>query len=174
VAAWGDHVLSSLRARARAAFALGRFVAVEDGVAVFALPNSAHVEHATPLLSEVAEAISRQVGGTVGLRLVTEDDIERPPGGGADAAAGEAPSTLRPDTAEGVRESSAGSSTSRRGEAMAAMAATELLQSAQAGSEDDEPDVDDLAPGKVAGHHDSASWAEGRLLEAFPGAEEVS
>jgi hypothetical protein len=174
VAAWGDHVLSNLRARARAAFALGRFVAVEDGVAVFALPNSAHVEHATPLLSEVAEAISRQVGGTVGLRLVTENDIEPSVGGGPGAGPADAPSTSRPVTAAGDREPSSDSSTGRRGKAMAATAATELLQPAEAGSEDDEPDVDDLAPGKVAGHHDSASWAEGRLLEAFPGAEEVS
>jgi hypothetical protein len=56
---------------------------------------------------------------------------------------------------------------------MARAATTELVSSAQAGPEDDDPDFDDLAPGEAAGRHDSASWAEGRLREVFPGAEEV-
>ena len=152
VTAWGDHVLPSLRARARAVFAVGRFVAVNDGVAVFALPNSAHVEHAIPLVTEVAQAISRQVGATVGLRLVTENDVEPPAGGGGSSPAGAPPAGADP---------------------MARAATTELVSSAQAGPEDDDPDFDDLAPGEAAGRHDSASWAEGRLREVFPGAEEV-
>jgi hypothetical protein len=55
-----------------------------------------------------------------------------------------------------------------------ARAAAESSAAAQAEPTDDEPELDELAPGEVAGSHDSASWAEGRLREAFPGAEEVS
>ena len=39
---WGDGLLASLPGRARARFRVGRFVAVEDGTAVFALPNETH------------------------------------------------------------------------------------------------------------------------------------
>ena len=175
VAAWGDHVLPGLRARARAVFAVGRFVNVEDGVAVFALPNTAHVEHASPLVTEVAEAISRQVGAIVGLRLVTEADVERPSAGRPAPSNGDPLTSDPPSAAEGGSESSPRSSAaSRRAEAMDAAAASGLLAAAQDGLEDDEPDIEDLAPGEAAGSHDSASWAEGRLREAFPGAEEVS
>jgi hypothetical protein len=61
-----------------------------------------------------------------------------------------------------------------RAAAMAREAAAEEPLAATAESEDDEPELADLAPGEVVGPHDSASWAEGRLLEAFPGTEEVS
>jgi DNA polymerase-3 subunit gamma/tau len=157
VLAWGDHVLSSLRPRARAAFTAGRFVSVEDGVAVFALPNSAHVEHAAPLLTEVAEAISRHVGTRVGLRLVTEaGDLGMGPN---DAGATDEP----PDS--GAPAGDDGKSPPRPATGPAASAGSEA---------DEEPaDFEDLAPGEVAGRHDSLSWAEGRLLEAFPGTEEV-
>jgi DNA polymerase III subunit gamma/tau len=173
VTAWGDHVLPSLRPRARAVFAVGRFVAVQDGVAVFALPNSAHVEHATPLVTEVAEAISRQVAATVGLRLITENEVEPPAGGGASTPA-DPPTAARPG-APGVDpgQSPESRAAGRPQSAAARVATAAAVSPPQTGPEDDEVDLDDLAPGEAAGPHDSASWAEGRLREAFPGAEEV-
>jgi DNA polymerase-3 subunit gamma/tau len=157
VLAWGDHVLSSLKPRARAAFTAGRFVSVEDGVAVFALPNSAHVEHAAPLVTEVAEAISRHVGTRVGLRLVTE---------AGEVGVGANEGGARDETRDGgVPDGDDGRSPPRPLTRPAAAAGSEA---------DEEPaDFEDLAPGEVAGRHDSLSWAEGRLLEAFPGTEEV-
>ena len=152
VLAWGDHVLSSLRPRARAAFTAGRFVSVEDGVAVFALPNSAHVEHAAPLVTEVADAISRHVGTRVGLRLVTETGD---PGTGRDEPGREA-------SRRGRRPPGAPAGPPSRD------AAAEVPE-----PDEDVSDFEDMAPGQVAGRHDSLSWAEGRLLEAFPGTEEV-
>jgi DNA polymerase-3 subunit gamma/tau len=171
VTLWADHVLPSLRARPRAVFAGGRFVAMEHGVAVFALPNSGHVEHATPLVDEVADAISRQVGGTVGLRLITEQDSDASIGGRASTPADDSP-TGDPPNASGATPAPP-SAASMRAAAMA-RAAAESSAAAQAEPTDDEPELDELAPGEVAGSHDSASWAEGRLREAFPGAEEVS
>jgi hypothetical protein len=152
VLAWGDHVLSSLKPRARAVYNVGRFVAMEDGVAVFALPNSSHVEHAAPLVTEVAEAISRQVGAPVGLRLVIDS---------GDGPAGEEPASERNEPTEPARRP-----TSAKSRAPAPAAAVPEPH-------DEMSDFDDAGSTKASGRHDSASWAEGRLLEAFPGTEEV-
>jgi hypothetical protein len=154
-------------------FAVGRFVAMEEGVAVFALPNSAHVEHATPLVDEVAAVISRQVGAKVGLRLIAEQDSVPPIDGGVRTPAADGLAVGRPSESEGGSEPSAESSAASMRAAAMARVAAESSAAAEAEPADDEPELDDLAPGAVAGRHDSASWAEGRLLEAFPGAEEV-
>jgi DNA polymerase-3 subunit gamma/tau len=178
VTAWADHVLPSLRARARAVFAVGRFVAMENGVAVFALPNAAHVEHATPLVSEVAEAISRQVGARVGLQLAIEPDAGPSIGDGSSSSPAGSPASRQAPSAAGEPgepdTAPKSSAATMRAAAMAREAAAEEPLAATAESEDDEPELADLAPGEVVGPHDSASWAEGRLLEAFPGTEEVS
>jgi DNA polymerase-3 subunit gamma/tau len=170
VTAWADHVLPSLRPRARAVFAVGRFVTVSDGVAVFALPNSAHVEHASPLVDEVAEAISRQVGGRVGLRLVTEPEGS-PPIGDEVTAPTRARSPRRQPTSGSAADPSASPANPRRD--LVAPEMTGAGYTEQASSGDDEPELDDLVPGEAVGRNDSASWAEDRLREAFPGAEEV-
>jgi DNA polymerase-3 subunit gamma/tau len=185
VTAWGDHVLSSLRPRARAVYAVGRFVAVEDGIAVFALPNSSHVEHALPLVKEVAEAISRQVGARVGLRLIIEaDGVTAPPEsdgtddpGGAEGKGGRGKATPTPRsgssdsrTGAGRPEASEGGS---RGRSPRRPPSEPPATPAHAEADEEMSDFEDLAPGEAGGRHDSLSWAEGRLLEAFPGAEEV-
>jgi DNA polymerase-3 subunit gamma/tau len=186
VTAWGDHVLSSLRPRARAVYAAGRFVAVEDGVAVFALPNPSHVEHALPLVKEVAEAISRQAGARVGLRLIIdtdgvtaapEDDGSDDPGGAGGRSAG-GTSAPRPRSRSSSGATGAGrSEPSGRGrrDPSPRRPPSEPPATAPSRPEADEEmsDFEDLAPGEAGGRHDSLSWAEGRLLEAFPGAEEV-
>jgi DNA polymerase-3 subunit gamma/tau len=168
VLAWGDHVLSSLKPRARAVYNAGRFVAMEGGTAVFALPNSAHVEHATPLVGEVAEAISRHVGTRVGLRLITDaSDGE----GSSDAPA------RGDESGAGGHEDDgpAGSALPTRGRPKSPAPPPMKAQPdlTEAGGDEEMPDFEDLAPGEVGGRHDSATWAEGRLLEAFPGTEEV-
>jgi DNA polymerase III subunit gamma/tau len=72
VEAWGDTILKSLPARAKTFFSPGRFVSVEDSVAVFALPNArlvARCEEARPL---VEDALLAYFGTSLRIRLVEE------------------------------------------------------------------------------------------------------
>ena len=143
VTAWADDILPKLRPKVRAIYQAGRFVGTEGPDALLCLPNDAHIAHAEPLRSEVAEALSRHFGRPVGLRLVAE--ATAPPA----AAAGAAP---RPG---------------RRPPAAAESAAPEedLLDEL----------VEDTDPARApeARPPSSAEAIAGRLLEAFPGAEEM-
>jgi len=174
VTAWADHVLPKLRPRARAVYAGGRFVAVEEGDAVFALPNAAHVEHADPLIKEVAAALSSHFSAAIGLRLITETDLDSPYADPTDASSPEAQAEAprapvkveAPAARRAAREAAAKAAT-----APAGAAATTTPPEAP---ETEDEDFDDLEPGSAAGPHDSRTWAENRLLEEFPGAEEVT
>ncbi|MGD0084234.1 MAG: DNA polymerase III subunit gamma/tau [Acidimicrobiales bacterium] len=177
VTAWGDHVLHKLRPRARAVYAVGRFVAVEQGDAVFALPNAAHVEHADPLVKEVAEALSSHFSTTIGLRLVTETDLGSPNADPPDPSAPEGRPAGEASPASPDVEPAPSRQAARAAAAKAAAAPPSTAAPAAAQLEDpdgEDVDLDDLEPGSEAGHHDSRSWAENRLLEEFPGAEEVT
>ncbi|HET9442646.1 MAG TPA: hypothetical protein VFO65_04940, partial [Acidimicrobiales bacterium] len=70
--AWGDSILGHLSARLRARFSAGRFVAVEDGTAVFALPNRAHRDQCMPLRNEVEQVLSAYFGRRIPLKLVAD------------------------------------------------------------------------------------------------------
>jgi hypothetical protein len=131
VAVWGDSVITSLRARVRAVYQAGRFVGSENGEALFALPNAAHLRAAEPLRSEVAAALSHHLGRPVTLRLLAETDPAAPgaPGGGYAREPDDEDDTVDPE---------------------------ELV--AEAGGARSVPAV---------------SWVTDRLLQAFPGAEEV-
>ena len=129
VQAWGDHVLRGLPARAKALYSAGRFVAVEDGQAVFVLPNAAHRDKCDEVRPLVEEALAAQFGAPVPLRLEVE---------GATALAA-VPSPV-PAVASGV----------------------DPVEEAEPEPADDGEPVDDMEPA-----------AEARLLQAFPGAEEV-
>jgi DNA polymerase-3 subunit gamma/tau len=72
VTAWGDTVLRSLSGRARALYAAGRFLAVEDGAAVFALPTEVHRTHCEGCRADVEAALSAHFGTAVPLRLVVD------------------------------------------------------------------------------------------------------
>ncbi|MGO9910438.1 MAG: DNA polymerase III subunit gamma/tau [Acidimicrobiales bacterium] len=150
VTAWADSILPALKPRARAIYAVGRWTAMTDGVAVFALPNAAHVEHAGALRDDVAAALSAHFGTRIRLDLVT--DVEAGPSTGPRSEStenGRGGPPLRP----------ASSSASASGDR----------------DPDEGLDDSDLADGgTVTGPHDSASWAEHRLREVFPGAEEVT
>jgi DNA polymerase-3 subunit gamma/tau len=150
VEAWGDRVLPGLAPKLKAYFAAGRFVSARPGsdgvtVAVFAVPNAAHVSKADPMRAEVERALSGHFGHPVRLQLEPEPEPDP-------ALAGASPGWSR-----------AGASPSP--------AATEAT-----GDADDFDDLPDeeataAAPGKLPAS--GLAWAEGRLLEAFPGAEEV-
>jgi DNA polymerase-3 subunit gamma/tau len=82
--AWGDHVLASLRgSAAKARFAGGRFVAVEDGAAVFGLPNAVHRDRCEECRTDVEAALAAHFGRPVPLRLVVDTGAVPPPTGSA-------------------------------------------------------------------------------------------
>ena len=87
VQGWGDGLLASLPNRARARFRVGRFVGVEEGTAVFALPNETHRSYCEDVRSEVEAALGRHFGTAVPLRLVVDDDADAD-GPGLSAAPG--------------------------------------------------------------------------------------
>ncbi|MGA9078235.1 MAG: hypothetical protein WB383_07890, partial [Acidimicrobiales bacterium] len=143
VTAWADDVLQKLRPKVRAIYQAGRFVGTEGPDAILCLPNDAHIAHAEPLRAEVAEALSRHFGRPVGLRLVAEAAAP------VSAPAGSAPRRGRrpPTTVE------------------SAAPEEDLLDEL----------VEDADPARApeARPPSSAEAIEGRLLEAFPGAEEM-
>ncbi len=75
VQAWGDHVLRGLPARAKALYSAGRYVSVEDGAAVFSLPNASHCERCEEVRPVVEEALSAHFGVRIPLRLVVAAPI---------------------------------------------------------------------------------------------------
>ena len=77
--AWGDGILGSLPARAKALYSGGRFVAVDQAGAQFALPNAAHRDRCSELVPQVEAALAQHFGSPVPLVLVVD-------GGAADPA----------------------------------------------------------------------------------------
>ncbi|HVM01443.1 MAG TPA: hypothetical protein VM263_02140, partial [Acidimicrobiales bacterium] len=80
--AWGDGVLASLSGRAKARFGAGRFLAVEDGVAVFALPNSHYLGRCEEVRGEVEGVLAAHFATAVPLRLVVDAPVPEPAAGG--------------------------------------------------------------------------------------------
>ncbi len=74
VQAWGDGLLTELSNRARARFRVGRFLAVEDGAAVFALPNDTHRSYCEEVRLEVEQLLGTRFGTSVPLRLVVDEE----------------------------------------------------------------------------------------------------
>jgi len=134
--AWGDGILRSLPARAKALYSAGRFVSVDAQGAHFALPNAAHRERCAELAPTVEAALAAHFGTPV--TLVLDVDAAAPP--------------------------------TTPGEGAAAP---------RAGGPGDVADVEEVDPADFADDaHDAASdhasAAEARLLQAFPGASEVT
>ncbi len=152
--AWGDGILQSLPARAKARFASGHFVAVdEQGAAHFALPNAAHRDQCAEQLPLVEAALSEHFGTPVALVLVI-DESTAPPG-------------RAPEPAAAVAAVGASGRGGRRSTTAQAPPPSE------GPAPDDFDEVDPAEFEAAAGGADQASEAEARLLEAFPGASEV-
>ena len=102
--AWGDGILQSLPARAKARYASGRFVAVDEQGAHFALPNAAHREQCAEQQAVVEKALSDHFGTTVTLVLEIDDTVAPPAArsGPSPAAAGRPSSAAAPDGAPPV------------------------------------------------------------------------
>ena len=78
VAAWGDDLLNRLGRKARARFSAARFVSVEDGTAVMALPNEPHMRRCEDMRSDLEKVLSEKFGGTVPVKLVVDGDVSAP------------------------------------------------------------------------------------------------
>ena len=151
VEAWGDTVLGILPGRARARFRVGRFVAAEDGTAVFSLPNATHRSYCEEVRREVEDVLSGHFGLAVPLRLVVD----------ADAAGSAAEVGSGGETGGGISETVP--TDPRRGEP-------------DAGAVGDDDDGDLLDPENLAEQTSPAGAtlsAADRLKQAFPGAEEI-
>jgi DNA polymerase-3 subunit gamma/tau len=150
VAAWGDHLLRGLRPKARALFQAGHILGIEGDTVLFGLPNEAHRLHAEPLCSEIAEVISGHFSERLRLRLVIDpgDTAGQDRGLAHDVAARAAdePGDRAPTVDEELSE-------------------LDALRELEDRAGDD--------PLPVSGPSPGVSWAEDRLLQAFPGAEEV-
>jgi DNA polymerase III subunit gamma/tau len=147
VQAWGDHVLRSLPPKAKALCSAGRFVAVTDGTAEFALPKAAHRDRCQEVGPVVEEALQRYFGSAVPVRFTVEPgpsatDRDRPA----------PPASSRAPAPERVVESEADA-----GGGAAAEAEEEVS----------------FDPDDTASADEIASVAEARVLDAFPGAQEV-
>jgi len=126
---------------------VGRFLEVDDGVAVFALPNDMHRSYCEEVTAPVEAALSERFGVAVKLRLITDPDEEggapRGPRGGPGRAGSNAAAAYE---APGVASD----------------------------PDDDEPDL--LDPAVLEAETEPAGDAlspEERLKLTFPGAEEV-
>ena len=73
VQAWGDHILRSLPARAKALYSAGRFTSMEGETATFAVPNATHREKCEDVRGLVEHAIGAHFGAPVTLVLTVDD-----------------------------------------------------------------------------------------------------
>jgi hypothetical protein len=160
-----------------------------------ALPNSAHVERANMNLAEVADALSQHFGRTVRLRLVAETNSSPTHRGGSPSSGdatresrAEGPSSAAPSSGRrGARRpspvppSGASAAASPVGEASASSASkgrdhrvgTNQSSGPEQGADDEVFDADELDPLGEQAPGDALSWAHERVMEVFPGAEEL-
>jgi hypothetical protein len=154
---------------------VGRFTAVEGATAVFALPNETHRSYCEEVRPEVEAALAARFGRAVPIRLVvdTEDgDDSGPPPATSAPAAGE-DTEARP--APGSRPPSKAAPATRPRRAPGVTPNDDSVSAPAVDSDhDDAPDL--LDPAVLAAETELAGAGltpEQRLMQAFPGAEEV-
>jgi DNA polymerase III subunit gamma/tau len=154
VQAWGDHIIGRLRPKAKALFQAGRFVGVEGDRALFGLPNETHRTRCEEVQGEIEVALSDHFGRPVDLVLVVDPGSE-PPKARIGGSSDEQPAASATARASGPVTTEPGS------------------PSEHPGGVDDHEDpavFDESELGEIA---DVDNSAETRVLQAFPGAEEV-
>ena len=98
--AWGDGILQSLPARAKARYASGRFVSVDDQGVHFALPNSAHRDQCAEQQVVVEAALTTHFGTKIAL-VLDIDEAAAPPAprsGSSGIPSGRSPDAAPPDS----------------------------------------------------------------------------
>ena len=149
-AAWNNTVLVSLRPKVRAIFQAARLSAVEESKVTMTVPNDAHMLHAEPLRAEVETAFRKHFGRTLSIHLISE-------GVGRDQSGRTTPNSSRTSDQRTV----AGGTPNTEGESEISDEDFADL----AAPRDDERPIDTGPTG--------VDLAKARVLEAFPGAEEV-
>jgi hypothetical protein len=96
--AWGDAILPTL-GRAKPRWAPGRWLAVEDDVAVFALPNAIHAAKCEEGREHVEATVAAHFGRPVPIRIVvdpggTDEGARRPSGDETTPPPSDAPDTI--------------------------------------------------------------------------------
>ncbi len=174
VQAWGDHVIGRLRPKAKALFQAGRFVGVDGDRAVFGLPNETHRNRCREVQGEIEAALRDQFGRPIDLELVVDP--------GAEPARSRAGSPSDDAVASSTGPPVRGSDRPTPGESTPSGLAVPAPSPSPPGGpvRHDEPDesdeehdpsvFDDAHLGEVA---DVDNSAQARVLQAFPGAEEV-
>ena len=76
--AWGDDLMDRLSRKARARFSAARFIDVQDGTAVMALPNEPHLRRCEDLRGELENVLAARFGGSLPVRLVVDDGSPAP------------------------------------------------------------------------------------------------
>ena len=71
--AWGDKVKDQVSRKALVRFAGGRFVAAENGMASYGLPNQHHLSRCEEVRPEVEQALSDHFGQAIRIQLVIDD-----------------------------------------------------------------------------------------------------
>ncbi|HEV3282005.1 MAG TPA: DNA polymerase III subunit gamma/tau [Acidimicrobiales bacterium] len=188
VQAWGDHIIGRLRPKAKALFQAGRFMGASEGRAEFGLPNEIHRTRCEELRPEVEQALSDHFSCPVGLDLVVDPGAEgHPLTAAADRATREdrasAEESTGPDGGS-ARPAQAGPGGKRRTRSSAAGTGGPPRSEAPGIDDvppvrgDDDPEgVEDLSSFDESQLGDVAvvdNSAQSRVLQAFPGAEEVT
>ena len=88
VEAWAGGLLEEMSRKGRARFSAGRFISVEDGTAVMALPNEPHRQRCEDLRDELEVLLASRFQEEVPVRLVVDDGSSksRPPDGALEVA----------------------------------------------------------------------------------------
>jgi hypothetical protein len=81
--AWADDILPTLSQTAKVRFGPGRFVGVDDGVALYGFPNAHYVGRGEAVRAEVESALAQRFGTAVPIRIVIDEAAEPPPSPGA-------------------------------------------------------------------------------------------
>ena len=173
--AWGDRILPALRPAIKVYVASGRFLASTERGAVFAVPDRGLLSRAMGGVADIESALAAHFGTKVSLELVLDEGADPVRADGPGASAGPAAPPGAGPGAGGPPSAAAGPAGDSPGREVTGPPEDGGLGGADpSGSEDrygDGPedfDLSDLedAPGAVLS-------PEQRLLEAFPGAEEV-
>ena len=146
--AWGDQVIGRLRPKSKALFQAGRFVSADGERAQFGLPNEIHRNRCEETRGEVEAALADQFGRPIPLVLVVDG---APP----------APTPVTDST-----------STSDHMDDDLPAPVEAAMPAPVVESDHEEEDLADFDPENLEVAQIDNS-AEARLLEAFPGAEEV-
>ena len=76
--AWGDVLLGKIPRSAKALYTAGRFVSVDNDVAVFALPNAPHMARCEEHRPAIEHVLAEHFGRPVTLRLIVDEPAPAP------------------------------------------------------------------------------------------------